>query len=155
MSRFVQACYATTAIAIGIGIAHSVVADDEQESKKNLDIRHTMKIEPKAPAEKRCEAQLTLTYFQKNTVAVVESELNNLDCGASGGEYAVLVRFRDENNALQSLEFPETWRRDDDQEVKSVKEYLIGDNVDLVSVRPRKLRCVCDKTDTAQDNPPE
>ncbi len=155
MNRFVQACYATIAIAIGMGIAHNAMAADKQEPKKSLDIRHTMKIEPKAPAEKRCEAQVSLTYYQKNTVAVVESALNNWDCGASGGEYAVLVRFRDENNELQTLEFPETWRRDDDQEVKSVKEYLIGDNVDLVSVRPRKLRCVCDKTDTAQDNPAE
>jgi hypothetical protein len=155
MNKFLQVLYAAIAIAIGIATAQGVAADDKDESKRSLEIRHTMTIDPKPPTEQKCEARVSLTYFQKNTVAVVESALNNSDCAASGGEYTVLVRFRDESNELQSLEYPETWHRDDDQEVKSVKEYLIGDNVDLVSVRPRKLRCVCDETATAQENSPE
>jgi hypothetical protein len=155
LNKFLHVLYLAIAIAVGIGTAQGVAADDKDESKRSLEIRHTMTIDPKPAAEQKCEARVSLTYFQKNTVAVVESALNDSDCGASGGEYMVLVRFGDENNELQSLEYPETWHRDDDQEIKSVKEYLIGDNVDLVSVRPRRLRCVCDKTATAQENSTE
>ncbi len=138
-----------------VGIAQDAEAGDKKKSKRQLEIRHTMTIEATPPAEQKCEAQISLTYYQKNTFAVVESELTNSDCAASGGTYTVLVRFRDKNNELQSLEFPETWHRDDDREIKSVKEYSIGQNVDLANVRPRKLQCVCDKTDTAQEEVPE
>ena len=94
-------------------------------------------------------------YFQTNTVAVVKSTLSNPDCGASSGEYTLLVRFSDANNEAQSLEYAETWQRADDQDIESRKEYFIGDNVDLVTVRSRKLRCICDNAGEEGEAPEE
>ena len=54
------------------------------------------------------------------------------------------VSVRDENRELKTLEFVEAWQRKDDQPVKFNVSYPIGDNVDLVSVRARQLRCTCD-----------
>jgi hypothetical protein len=112
-----------------------------------------MKLSTTPPENPRCEAQLQFSYIQKNTVAEVDSTLNNPDCGASGGDYTIRVRFKDENNELQSLEYPETWRREDDQPIEQRKEYFIGENVDLVSVRPRKLQCKCDAAEEEVDTP--
>jgi hypothetical protein len=48
--------------------------------------------------------------------------------------------------ALKTLEFVESWRRDDDQPVKFSADYEIGENVDLVRARSRQLRCTCADT---------
>ena len=130
--------------AVGIGNTQAVSSQEEQKSKKHHEIRYKMTISTTPAAEQKCEASMFFEYFQKNTVAVVNSTLGNPDCGASSGEYTLLVRFRDANNEAQSLEYAETWQRSDDQDIESRKEYFIGDNVDLVTVRSRKLRCICD-----------
>jgi hypothetical protein len=106
-------------------------------------------------AEQKCEASMFFEYFQKNTVAVVNSTLSNPDCGASSGGYTLLVRYRDANNEMQSQEYPETWQRGDDQDIESRKEYFMGDNVDLVTVRSRKLRCICDNAGKKEEAPEE
>lgn len=140
-------------LAAGVGSAQGACAQ-EKESKKHHEIRYKMTLDTAPPAQHRCEAQLVFTYIQNDTVAAVNSTLNNEDCGASSGEYTMLVRFRDEHNELQSLEYPETWQRDDDQAIESSRNYFIGDNVDLVSVRSRKLQCICD-TAGEEDEAPE
>ena len=144
MNRALRALQHFVVLAIVVGSAQAAAPQEEQESKRRLEIRHTMTISTTPPAEQKCMAQLELTYFQKNTVAVVDSTLSNTECGASSGDYVVLVRFRDENNEMQTLQYSETWQRDDDQAVASHNEYLIGENVDLVTVRSRKLHCICD-----------
>jgi len=144
MNKALRALQYLVVVAIGIGNAQAISAQEEQESKKRYEIRYKMKLSTTPPAEQTCAAQIYFTYLQKNTVAVVDSTIDNTECDASSGDYRVLVRFRDENNEIQSLEYPETWSRDDDKAVESRKEYFIGDNVDLVTVRSRKLRCVCD-----------
>ena len=142
-------------LAIGIGTTQAFSAQEQQESKKSYEIRYTMTLSTTPPAQQKCAAQLFFTFIQKNTVATVESTLSNPDCGASSGDYTMLVRYRDENNEMQSLEYPETWRRDDDQDIESRKEYFIGDDVDLVTVRSRKLRCICDNAGAEEDAPEE
>jgi len=144
MNKTLRALRYLFVVAIGISNAQAISAQEEQESKKQYEIRYKMKLSTTPPAEQTCAAQIYFTYLQKNTVAVVDSTIDNTECDASSGDYTVLVRFRDENNEIQSLEYPESWSRDDDKAVESRKEYFIGDNVDLVTVRSRKLRCVCD-----------
>lgn len=144
MNKTLRALQYLFVVAIGISNAQAISAQEEQESKKQYEIRYKMKLSTTPPAEQTCAAQIYFTYLQKNTVAVVDSTIDNTECDASSGDYMVLVRFMDENNEIQSLEYAETWSRDDDMAVESRKEYFIGDNVDLVTVRSRKLRCVCD-----------
>lgn len=144
MNKTLRALQYLFVVAIGISNAQAISAQEEQESKKQYEIRYKMKLSTTPPAEQTCAAQIYFTYLQKNTVAVVDSTIDNTECDASSGDYMVLVRFMDENNEIQSLEYAETWSRDDDKAVESRKEYFIGDNVDLVTVRSRKLRCVCD-----------
>ena len=130
-------------LAVGGGGAQLACAQEEQESKRHHEIHYKITLSTTPPANQRCRASLEFTFIQKNTVAAVDATVSNPDCGASSGEYTMLVRFRDESNELQSLEYPETWQRDDDLAVETHRDYFIGDNVDLVSVRSRKMRCIC------------
>jgi hypothetical protein len=155
MSKALRVLQHLIVFALGIGGTQAVAAQEEQESKKHHEIRYQMTLSTTPPGEQKCAAELSYRYSQKDTVAAVETTLSNPDCGASSGNYTMLVRFRDENNEVQSLEYPETWQRDDDQIIESRKEYFIGNNVDLVSVRSRKLRCVCNKTGEEAEAPEE
>jgi hypothetical protein len=142
-------------LAVTVGGAQIARAQEEEGSKKHHEIRYKMTISTTPPEKLRCKAQLQVSYIQKDTVAEVDTTLNNTDCAASGGGYTILVRFRDKNNELQSMEYPETWRRDDDQSIELRKEYFIGEDVDLVSVRSRKLQCICDAAGEPVETPEE
>lgn len=91
----------------------------------------------------QCEASMVLDYVQIGTSASVEGVIENEDCGASGGEYTIQARVRDETGETKTLDFPESWQRDDDQPVSFSAEYPIGTNVELVRIRSRGLRCEC------------
>lgn len=153
MDKALRALQYFFVVAIGIGSAQGISAQEEKETKKQYEIRYKMKLSTTPPAEQTCAAQIYFTYLQKNTVAVVDSTIDNTECEASSGDYTVLVRFRDENNEIQSLEYSESWSRDDDKAVESRKEYFIGDNVDLVNVRAKKLRCICDTAGAEAEAP--
>ena len=155
MVRVSRALQYFLVLAVTVSSAQIVRAQEEKESKKHREIHHTMTISTTPPENRRCKAQLQVSYIQKDTVAEVDTTLNNTDCAASGGAYTILVRLRDENNELQSLEYPETWRRDDDQSIELRKDYFIGENVDLVSVRSRKLQCICDAAGEQEETPEE
>lgn len=143
MSNTLRALRNILVIAACIGGAQAASAQQE-EPKKHHEIRYQMTISTTPPATQRCKASLDFTFIQKNDTAVIESTLSNPDCGASSGEYTMLIRIRDENGELQSLQFPESWQRENAQTIESHAEYFIGDNVDLVSARARKLQCICD-----------
>ena len=130
-------------------------AQEQQESRQRAEIRYEMTLEATPPAERSCEATIYFTYLQRDTVAVVDSTIENFDCAASGGSYTIIVRFRDDSGQMHSLEFPETWRRGDDRALDARKEYHIGSDVDLVSVRSRRMRCVCENTAESQRDPDE
>ena len=155
MRKTLRAIQYLLVLVVGIGNTHIVFAQEEPKSKKRHEIRYTMTLSTTPPDEQKCAAQLFFTFIQKNTVALVESTLSNPDCGASSGDYTMQVRYRDDNNEMQSLEYPETWRRDDEQDLESRKEYFIGDNVDLVNVRSRNLQCICDPAGDEESNPEE
>jgi hypothetical protein len=151
MNKALRALRYLIVIVVGIGNAQAISAQEEQESKKHHEIRYKLTISTTPADEHKCEASIYYEFRQKNTVAVVDSTLSNPDCAASSGSYTVLVRFRDENNEMQTLEYPETWQRDDDRAIESHREYFIGDNVDLVTIRSRKLRCICDSAEVEEE----
>jgi len=155
MNKALRALHYLFAVAISIGSAQVISAQEEKETRKQYEIRYKMTISTTPPAEQTCAAQISFTYLQKYSVAVVDSTIENTECDASSGDYTVLVRFRDENNEIQSQEYRETWSRDDNQAVDSRKEYFIGDNVDLITVRSKKLRCVCDNAGEEEEAPVE
>jgi len=113
------------------------------ETEGHAEKKYTIKFEVAAPARKYCRSSIAISYLQKNSAAIVDMTLDNLDCAASNGSYAVALRVRDENNESQTIEFAETWQRNDDQPLVNQSQYFIGDNVDLISVRIKKAKCVC------------
>jgi hypothetical protein len=53
------------------------------------------------------------------------------------------IRNENESGKQTVQEVTESWARDDDQTVTFSKEYPIGENVELMSVRALRTRCTC------------
>lgn len=90
-----------------------------------------------------CEAKLNIEYFQSGDNAEVSSTLTNSECDASFGSYTVQLRYRGESDELETVDYDETWKRDDTEPVVAKRQYFIGENVDLVRVKSRSLTCTC------------
>jgi hypothetical protein len=107
----------------------------------------TVKIALDAPPQlgvPRCDASATTNYYQSGTVARIAGTINILDCSsASTGTYNIVVRVRDEKGEVNSLEFSDKWQGSDGQDVEFAADYPIGQDVELVTVRVRDLRCTC------------
>ncbi len=122
--------------------AETVTVRTEQELK--------ILIETPAMPNLQCEAVATTNYNQRNTLARVESTIKIADCTKASGELTVSVRIRDASGEIKPLEFNAPWQRSDDADVSFTADYPIGENVDLMSVRVRGLRCTCaDAAETA------
>ncbi len=143
----------TVAALVAPASAQDAPAVDDAESRVTRDGRRTT-IEHELPAttrelrmalppSKRCSADISLSYIQKDTLASVEGSLGNAVCAASSGDYTLAISIRDENGETQTLEFTEVWQRTDDQPVVLEGEYPIGANVDLMRVRTRRASCTC------------
>ena len=91
----------------------------------------------------QCVATIEITYTQRDTEVGVEGTIANNVCGASSGDFKLVVSVRDGSAGLQVLEFFESWQRQDDLPVKLSATYPIGENVDLLRVRPAQSRCAC------------
>ncbi len=100
-----------------------------------------------------CKADLKLEYFQKGVNAHVKSTLSNEQCGASSGNFTVRVQYRDAGGGTKLLEFDETWKRDDDSEVISEKDYFIGDDIDIMRIKSRDLSCQCTAMEPKEEAP--
>ena len=94
----------------------------------------------------QCEAQIDFEFFQRAEYVRAEGRLTNDDCAASGGDYTINIRVRDESGSINTISFVETWRRDDDQPVIFGTDYPIGQNVDAISVGTRNGQCTCADT---------
>lgn len=103
----------------------------------------TISVVVPAPTNRQCEARIAVEYLQWDTIARVEGTIHNETCGASSGQYEIEARVRDQSGELETLEFSESWQRDDDQPVTFSAEYPIGENVELVRLNARRLRCTC------------
>jgi len=91
----------------------------------------------------QCAAAIEVEYSQRNTVAGVTGTIDTKECAAASGEYKVVVSVRNDALELTTLEFVETWQRLDAEPVIFKKDYPLGDDVDLVRVRTRPVRCTC------------
>lgn len=113
-----------------------------ESGSRSMDIRvsSTIRLEHRAGG---CKANLQMEYWQKGDVAEVESTLTNAECSASSGAYTIQVRYRGSDGELRTDAYRETWERADAAPVLVVKQYPIGDDVDLVRVRSQGLSCVC------------
>jgi hypothetical protein len=96
-----------------------------------------------ALSSRECSATTTTEYVQLDTIARVNGTLKIADCTVASGAFSIALRIRDESGAEKPVEFDETWQRSDDQDVKFAADYPIGENVELRSVRVRRLSCTC------------
>lgn len=103
----------------------------------------TVKIDIKQKASATCAATINAESEQRNTIARVTGVIQNTQCAASGGEYTLAVSVRGADGERRTLEFPQAWTRTDDKPVTFTHELPIGPDVDLLSVRPRGLKCTC------------
>jgi hypothetical protein len=106
------------------------------------DVSVTVDVTPKP--SKTCAATIAIQYEQRDTLARAYGTIENRQCGASHGDYTAVVTVREAGGELKTLEFQEPWQRGDDRPVELVRDYMIGENVDLVRVRARGLHCTCD-----------
>jgi hypothetical protein len=90
-----------------------------------------------------CEATIQFEYTQRGSTARVSGEIENPTCAASAGTFTVSLRTSNDNFEQTTLDFAESWQRDDDQPVAFSRDYPIGDGVDLIRVRTSKAVCKC------------
>jgi hypothetical protein len=128
------------------GTTGTRIACDPKEQSESVRVEKEITIPVKiTPRETvACQATMSLEYHQRDTAARVEALIQNAACSASSGEYTIAVTTRDEQGETRVLDFQEFWHRSDDQHVQAIADYPIGENVDLVSVRARRLSCTCD-----------
>ena len=88
----------------------------------------------------------------EDTVAAVTGTIENGDCGASSGTYALSVRYRDEQGETQTIRTEEPWSRSDDNPVDIQSKHFIGENVDLIRVSARRVNCVCTDEENSEPN---
>lgn len=99
-----------------------------------------------------CEAKATIDYLQRNTIASVEGRIENSYCGASSGTYIIRVRVRGDDGEIQQFSHEESWQREDHSAVEFSHNYAIPENVDLLNVRIRRLRCLCAESQNLQND---
>lgn len=139
---FLLLCLCSTAMAQDDFIDSS----GQQEMMKiegHTEKQYTMKLETSPATKKYCHVSVNIDYLRKNTDVIVNMALDNPDCAASSGSYAVAVKFRDENNNSQTVEYEETWQREDDQPLQKRQSYYVGENVDVINARVKRPSCVC------------
>jgi hypothetical protein len=103
-----------------------------------------VKLEVPQQEQLQCGATTSTEYSQRNAVARVIGTVSITNCPAgSAGAFNVVARVRDESGEIKPIEFAEAWQRDDTQAVSFNKDYPIGENVELVNVRVRDLKCTC------------
>ena len=142
---------AATAFIGQVATASDMSAQVQEESigSRQADKKYTMTFET-TKGTKFCKSNTAIEFLQMNTFVSVEGEINVDDCVAASGEYTISIRIRDENGETQNLDFEETWQRTEDVPVIFAADYQIGDNVDLIRVRARRTKCICN--DPAPDD---
>src|SRR5262245_18126837 len=103
-----------------------------------------VKLEVPQPEVLQCEASTLTEYQQRNNVARVTGSVSIANCpGGSAGTPDVAARVKDESGEIKPIEFAEKWQREDKGDSPFTGDYPIGENVELVNVRIRNLKCTC------------
>ena len=124
-----------------------VLAQEAMQAEKTYSIRF------EATQQKQyCKARLSIEYTQRNTLADYNGSIINKDCDASSGTYTISVRYRDEAGETHSIETNHVWDRNNNQDIEFAGQTMIGENVDLIRVRGRKIKCVCAAIEAAAEN---
>jgi hypothetical protein len=118
------------------------VAAAEEAARVEQPLNVTLEVPQ--PEALQCEATTLTEYQQRNNVARVTGSVSVANCPAgSAGTFDVVARVKDESGEIKPIEFPEKWQRDDTGDAPFTGDYPIGDNVELVNVRVRNLKCTC------------
>jgi hypothetical protein len=118
----------------------------ETEAPRTVRAEHevTVRVELPGPRGPQCEATALTEYSQRGPTARVTGTVSIDVCPAgTTGTFTLVARVRDATGEITSIEFDETWQRDDAEDVKFAGDYPIGANVELVSARVRGLTCTC------------
>lgn len=117
-------------------VGEATTVRTEQQLKVSLEVP--------APAVLQCEASTLTEYQQRNNIARVTGSVSIANCpGGSAGTFDVVARVRDDSGEIKPIEFAEQWQRDDAGDSPFTGDYPIGDNVELMNVRIRNLKCTC------------
>ncbi len=119
-------------------------------ARMEQEIRLSFKLAP-PPTELQCSASTTTASEQRNTIARINTTLEIRDCTVASGTFTVALSIKDDSGALTPLEFTETWQRSDEADVRFTADYPIGENVELVNARLRRLTCTCADPATASN----
>ena len=95
---------------------------------------------------KVCEVEISTSYFQAASQAIVEAEIDHSECAASNGKYTVSLKVQDAAGEIHSKKYQEVWSRTDAGAIIVKHRYQIGDNMDLLRTRiklPSKDYCTC------------
>ncbi len=132
---------------VSLFAATAAVGDEQDRDERVIDAQAAeIRIQIEAEHEyvtNACEARLDVSYYQKGDSVHVETELRNDQCGASSGSYALEVRYRGDDGEVRAVEFEELWQRSDAEPVTLEKDYYVAENIDVMRVRSRRLRCEC------------
>lgn len=134
-----------------IGLPVLVFAEEESRINNEAEIRLTIEMEHEYATDV-CTAAMELEYYQKGASVHVETSVDNDQCSASFGTYTLEIRYRDAEGNVQTKEAAENWERIDSSPVEQAKDYFVADDIDIIRVRPRKLRCTCATDSTEPDD---
>ncbi len=112
-----------------------------------IEIKHTMKLPAQSlEPPNACDADVTISSTQMNDKIRIKARIVNKDCAASSGSYTLRMLTMNENGETHMHAFSESWSREDDAPVESVKYFDMEGDVDLLRVRvrtSRKTACIC------------
>ncbi len=124
-------------------MAHSAWADEEPEFSQSASKTKTIQIRIESTSN-TCQAIASLDYLQRGAEAEVVTNIHTDDCAAAGGNYTLTISVRgDFDKEPRTLSFEEAWERSDNAPVETLRLYPIGDDVDLLRIKARKLSCQC------------
>lgn len=146
LAGLLQLLAATTACAQRSGEEYSGPLgsrEGRREMTTTLEFETTTTITVPAIVIESCQAEVAISYYQRNTMARVETLIKNPGCPAAEGTYTLKASLRPDGGDLASIEFSEQWQGGEGAVIEFTRDYPIGDNVRLVSMRTRDLRCTC------------
>lgn len=128
--------------------------DDGSETADRLDSAITTRLTIPETTFVPCQASVSLAYYQRNTLARVETTIDNQSCRIGSGTLEINASVRKAGSDRVNVTFPESWEQHDGGKVVFTRDYPIGDNVELLRVRSRGVECTCEvPAGTVEDEP--
>lgn len=137
-----------TAVAVALLLAGCASAPAPEPATQSGPTR-TVELRPMRMTTGGCAASLQIDWYQRDTVVRVRATIDNEQCAASSGSYSIRVRHRDDAGERETLDFDETWQRDDAEPVVIERDYAVGSGVTVTRASGRRLRCECTGADDA------